>query len=195
MLLSPASRLMRVSFVPRPGPGSVAFPKWDGPSLPLLNSLPLTSLHVSRLSQRGARTLSVLLSNMGEYSTLEDLSVDFVWLDDQLCEMIAKAGSKIRKLRIGTSGTKLTDKGVAAIIEGCDALEDLIFDEVQGLIGLAPDYSVVVSIVNRSVEPISVDQTRCFPSGFQDIPDNHQRSRSPSFVDERPFALVSCHTY
>jgi hypothetical protein len=133
MLISPTSRLTRVSITPRPGPNSLVMPKWDGPSLPLFSSLPLTSLHLSRLSQRGARNLSVLLSNMGEYSTLEELSVDFVWLDDQLCDMISKGGGKLRKLRLGTSGTKLTDKGVAAIMEGCDALEELVFDEVQGL--------------------------------------------------------------
>jgi len=134
MLVSSASRLMRVSCTPRSGPGSLAMTKWDGPSLPLLSSLPLNSLHLSRLSQHGARTLSNLLSTMGEYSTLEDMSFDFVFFDDHLCEMIAKAGGKLRRLRIGTSGTKLTDKGVTAIVEGCDALEELVFDEVQGLI-------------------------------------------------------------
>jgi len=80
--------------------------------------------------------LSVLLSNIREYSTLEDVSIDFVWLDDQLCEKIVEAGGKLRKLRIGTSGTKLTDKGVVALVEGCDALEELTLDEVQGGISL-----------------------------------------------------------
>jgi hypothetical protein len=69
---------------------------------------------------------------MGEYSTLEELSIDFVWLDDQLCEKIVGAGGKLRKLRIGTIGTKLTDRGVIALIEGCDALTALTLDEVQG---------------------------------------------------------------
>ena len=106
--------------------------KWDCPSLPLLSSQPLTSLRLSRLSQAGARSLSDLLANMGEYSTLEELSIDFVWLDDHLCEKIVEAGGKLRKLRMGTSGTKLTDKGMIALIEGCDALVELTLDEVQG---------------------------------------------------------------
>ena len=140
MLISHNPRLMRFSCTPNSRivlPSSrTSIAKWDGPSLPLLSSLPLTSLHLSRLSQSGARSLSVLLSNIREYSTLEDVSIDFVWLDDQLCEKIVEAGGKLRKLRIGTSGTKLTDKGVVALVEGCDALEELTLDEVQGGISL-----------------------------------------------------------
>jgi hypothetical protein len=132
MLASHNHRLMRFSCTPNPRYSRMNFVKWNGPSLPLLSSLPLTSLRLSRLSQAGARSLSVLLSNIGEYSTLEEISVDFVWLDDQLCERIVEAGGKLRRLRLGTSGTKLTDKGVVTLVERCDALEELTFDEVQG---------------------------------------------------------------
>jgi hypothetical protein len=67
---------------------------------------------------------------------LEDVGVDFVWLDDPLCEKIVEAGRRIRKLKLGTSGTKLSDKGIVAIMEGCDALEELVLEDVQGVTSL-----------------------------------------------------------
>jgi hypothetical protein len=106
--------------------------KWDAPSLPLLLSLPLTSLHLSRLSQAGARALSVLLSNLGEDSLLEDVGFDIVWLDDPLCEKIVEAGKRIRSLKLGTRGTKLSDRGIVKIVEGCENLEVFVLEEVQG---------------------------------------------------------------
>jgi hypothetical protein len=107
-------------------------PKWDAPSLPLLAALPITKLHITRLSQRGSRALAVLFTQLGEDSLLEDVSLDFVWLDDPLCEKVVEAGRRIRRLKVGTSGTKLTDKGLVGIFEGCDALEDFALVEAQG---------------------------------------------------------------
>jgi hypothetical protein len=69
-------------------------------------------LRLCRLSQAGARAFSALLENLGDESLLESLSIDFVWLDDPLCEKIVDAGRKIQKLGLTTSGTKLTDKVV-----------------------------------------------------------------------------------
>lgn len=107
--------------------------KWDAPSLPLLSTLPLTSLHLSRLSQAGARALSSLLSNIaGEYSLLEDVSFDIVWLDDSLCKKLVEAGRRIRTLKLGTRGTKLSDRGIVLIAEGCENLEEFTLEEVQG---------------------------------------------------------------
>lgn len=69
---------------------------------------------------------------MGEYSNVEDIWLDFLWLDDPLCESLVSAGRRLKRLRLGTSGTKLTDKGIIAILEGCDNLEELALLEVQG---------------------------------------------------------------
>ncbi|KAJ7251758.1 hypothetical protein B0H12DRAFT_1234037 [Mycena haematopus] len=88
---------------------------WDAPSLPLLSGLQgLTSLRLCRLSQAGARAFAALLENLSDESLLESLAIDFVWLDDPLCEKI------------------LSDKGIVTILEGCDALEEFVLDEVQG---------------------------------------------------------------
>ena len=89
-------------------------------------------MHLSRLSQAGARALSVLLSNIGEDSLLEDVGFDIVWLDDPLCEKIVEAGRRIHTLKLGTRGTKLSDRGIVTIVEGCENLEELILEEVQG---------------------------------------------------------------
>ena len=111
---------------------SLSRSKWSCPSLPLLISLPLTSLRLTRLSQAGSRALSTLLSSLSEYSSLDHLSIDFIFLDDQLCERIVEAGRRLRRLKIGTSGTKLTDKGICILLEGCDLLEELFLEDVQG---------------------------------------------------------------
>ncbi|KAJ7907256.1 hypothetical protein B0H13DRAFT_2332540 [Mycena leptocephala] len=127
--------LLRVVFAPLSlaAPQRRSLGKWDAPSLPLLSSLPdLTSLHLRRLSRAGARAFAALLENLGEASLLESLTIDFVWLDDPLCEKIVDAGRKIQKLSLTTSGTKLSDNGIVAILEGCDALEEFVLDEVQG---------------------------------------------------------------
>jgi hypothetical protein len=63
---------------------------------------------------------------------LEDVKIDFVWLDDGLCERLVEAGRRIRRLQIGTGGTKLSDRGIVAILEGCDALEEFGLREAQG---------------------------------------------------------------
>lgn len=133
MLAARNPRLQRVVFAPPPlSPPRCSLAKWDAPALPLLSGLPLTALHLCRLSQAGARAFSVLLDNLGDESLLECLNIDFVWLDDSLCEKIVDAGRKIQKLTLTTSGTKLSDKGIVSILEGCDALEEFVLDEVQG---------------------------------------------------------------
>ncbi|TDL25977.1 hypothetical protein BD410DRAFT_783979 [Rickenella mellea] len=106
--------------------------KWDGFSLPLLATLPITVLHLSCLSQCGSRALCNLLTRLDEYSTLEDVKFDFVWLDDSLAAELANAGRRLRTLVIGTQGTKLTDKGLSALLEGCDSLESLSLVDVEG---------------------------------------------------------------
>ncbi|KAJ7647484.1 hypothetical protein FB45DRAFT_893564 [Roridomyces roridus] len=127
-------RLGRVAFGPSSlSPSRSTLAKWDAPSLPLLTGHPLTCLHICRLSQAGARAFSAFLNKLGEESVLECLNIDFIWLDDSLCEKIVGAGRKtLQKLTLSTSGTKLTDKGIVSILEGCDALEELVLDEVQG---------------------------------------------------------------
>ncbi|KAG8968397.1 peroxin [Tulasnella sp. 419] len=60
-----------------------------------------------------------------------------------LCEALARycprlgtfnaaLGRTLKRLSIGTKGTKLTDKGVIALIEGCDLLEEFSMIEVEG---------------------------------------------------------------
>ncbi|KIJ39433.1 hypothetical protein M422DRAFT_32688 [Sphaerobolus stellatus SS14] len=116
---------------PSPKSRSLA-PKWEGPSLPLLAGLPLTRLHIARLSLQGSRALIHLFTQLGEESLLEEVGLDFVWLDDKLCQKLVEAGRKLRRINIGTCGTKLTDVGLVAIFEGCDSLEEFGLVEAQG---------------------------------------------------------------
>ncbi|KAK7035289.1 hypothetical protein VNI00_012056 [Paramarasmius palmivorus] len=83
------------------------------------------------LAESGTRSLAVLLSDLGEDNQLESLLVDLLWLDEMLCDAIAEVGKRLRKLRLTTCGTKLTDPGVVSILESCDDLEEFALDEVQ----------------------------------------------------------------
>lgn len=110
--------------------------KWDAHSLPLLNSLPLTSLTLHNLSQAGARAFQTLLTSLSdESSSLEALDVNFIWLDDSVCAAIATTlGPKLHSLVVGTAGTKLTDRGLVSLAEGCFSLKDLVLSDVQGML-------------------------------------------------------------
>ncbi|EJD52710.1 hypothetical protein AURDEDRAFT_181254 [Auricularia subglabra TFB-10046 SS5] len=136
------SKLTTLAFTPEPSlvplspqiPAHARFepPRWDAPSLHMLAALPLTHLHLSRLSQAGARSLGILFSKLGDLSNLEDVALDFLWLDDSLCDKLVEASKRLRHLRLSTHGTKLSDRGVLAILEGVDGLEELEFVEVEG---------------------------------------------------------------
>ena len=106
--------------------------RWDSPSLPHLSTLQLTRLFLSRLTQVGARNLLSFISRTADFSHLEEVQLDFLWLDDTLCEELSRSAKKLKRLRLGTSGTKLTDRGILAVLENCDALEEFELYEVQG---------------------------------------------------------------
>ena len=63
---------------------------------------------------------------------MERLKLNFVWLDDTLCDRIVAVGKKIKTLTIGTMGTKLTDAGVISLLTGCESLEEFALVEVEG---------------------------------------------------------------
>lgn len=48
--------------------------------------------------------------------------------------------SRVKRITLGTGGTKLTDRGVTALLEGCEALEIFELVEVQGALLLADVY-------------------------------------------------------
>ncbi|KAG8746975.1 peroxin [Ceratobasidium sp. 414] len=134
-----APHLKRFTF----SPNSVAAPvlKWDAPSISHLP--PLTHLALSRLSQAGA---SALAANPPD---ARSLALDFVWLDDFVCERLARAS--VRKLVVGTGGTKLTDRGIGTLMEGCEALEELELVDVQG----EPSIQMAVGLLMRGTGRLS----------------------------------------
>lgn len=118
--------LKRFTFAPSSPPsGSPLAPplRWDARSLSLLP--PLNYLYLTRLSQAGA---SALASHPPD---VHHLSLDFVWLDDWVCERLARM-PRVKRVTLGTGGTKLTERGVGALLEGLDALEVFELVEVQG---------------------------------------------------------------
>lgn len=166
-------------------------PKWDAPSLPLLAALPITKLHITRLSQQGSRALAVLFTHLSEYSLLEDVSLDFVWLDDPLCAKVVEAGRRIRRLKIGTCGTKLTDKGLISIFEGCDALEEFDLVEAQGELACHAAFMYIALTLSRSAHSKFVVEVCLTPPSSKQVPDCHVREWSTPLLDSRSSLVIS----
>ncbi|KIK67003.1 hypothetical protein GYMLUDRAFT_37033 [Collybiopsis luxurians FD-317 M1] len=120
--------------LPKTSSRRIALIKWDASSLPLLSSLPITTISLSGLSQAGTRALVWMLRSLGQDSVLENLTIDLMWFDESLCEAIAASGRKIRRLHLSSNGTKLNDNGLISILESCDGIEELVLDEIQGRI-------------------------------------------------------------
>src|SRR5258708_2325240 len=106
--------------------------RWDSPSLPHLSTLQLARISISRLTQVVAKNLLSCISKTAGFSHLEALQLDFLWLDHTLCEALSQRARKLKRLKFGTIGTKLTDRGILAVLENCDALEEFELCEVQG---------------------------------------------------------------
>ncbi|GJJ06162.1 hypothetical protein Clacol_000351 [Clathrus columnatus] len=133
-IFQPDPPLRAVSFDKKTGISSSiqrSVVKWDAPSLPLLSGVPMTQLSITRLSRSGSLALMQLFEQLNEESILEDVSLDLVWFEDLLCTWLVKAGRRIKKLQLGTSGTKLTDKHIITIFEGCEALEEFALVQAE----------------------------------------------------------------
>lgn len=106
--------------------------RWDGLSLPLLSHLSLTTLRLSRLSHVGAKSLSNLLSLLEEDSSLERVSIDTNWLDENICQRLGHVCRKAKRLEFASDGTRLTDSCITTLISLCESLEEFKLGDVQG---------------------------------------------------------------
>lgn len=108
--------------------------RWNGLSLPMLATLNLTTLRVSRLSHMGAKSFANLLYLLGDDSMLEDLVIDTNWLDETLCRTLGIACRRTKKLEVGSDGTRLNDKCLQALLPLCENLEDFTLGDIQGVL-------------------------------------------------------------
>jgi hypothetical protein len=106
--------------------------RWDGLSLPLLSNLALTTLRLSKLSHVGAKSLSNLLSLLGEDSLLENISIDTNWLDEQICRLLGNVSRKAKCFQFASDGTRLTDSCITTLISLCESLEEFSLGDIQG---------------------------------------------------------------
>ena len=105
--------------------------RWDGLSLPLLPLDTLVSLRLQNLSFDGVRCLHGVLPALTACETLELEHSLFV--DDALLLGIAESLHKLRVLAIRhMAGTKVTNKGMAAVMENLHAFEELELIEFEG---------------------------------------------------------------
>lgn len=151
-----------------------SLPKWDALSLPILSTLStsLKSLALTRLSQIGARSFALLLDTLAEEEsspmiTLESLEMHFIWLDDPLCEKVVRAlGKKLKRLKFGTHGTKLTDSGVVTLLEGLEILQAFELSDVQGQHDFGCRWRDVAHVVRTQGGFRSLSGANCPPSRY-----------------------------
>ncbi|KAG8895698.1 peroxin, partial [Tulasnella sp. 417] len=182
--------------------------KWDAPSLPLLapliTSCNLAHLTLTRLTQTGAQSLSLLLnalaeeaelpSSSGASGWLQSLELNFVWLDDPLCQRIVKASRRtLKRLTLGTQGTKLTDAGVVTLLEGLEKLEEFGLVHVEGRLS-----KTLWTKLSQDTIPVSLSKLTI---GIPDVGPSHSWSldhlRSLSsfpFTNIRHLAIVRTST-
>lgn len=173
--------------------------KWDAPSLPLLapliTSCNLAHLTLTRLTQTGAQSLSLLLDALAEEaelpsssgasgSWLQSLDLNFVWLDDPLCERIVKASRRtLKQLTLGTQGTKLTDVGIVTLLEGLEKLEEFGLVHVEGRLSKTLWTKLAQDTIPTSLNKLTIGIPDVGPSHSWSL--DHLRSLS-SF----PFANI-----
>jgi hypothetical protein len=106
--------------------------RWDALSLPMLSTLGLTSLRVSRLSHIGARSLANLLSLVDEETLLETVLVDTNWLDEHVCHLLGSACRRAKRLEVGSDGTRFSDNCMITLLSLCAHLERFTLGDIQG---------------------------------------------------------------
>ncbi|GAA5837451.1 hypothetical protein JCM11251_002109 [Rhodosporidiobolus azoricus] len=105
--------------------------RWDAPGL---SSLPsgLTFISLSSLSQAGCKSLASALAGFPSLTSLEVAKTLFV--DDPVLTEVGQGAPKsLKKLAIREmGGTKLSEAGLKEVLQGCQGLEILELDAVEG---------------------------------------------------------------
>lgn len=105
--------------------------RWDGHCLAGFRIGTLANLTLQNLSMEGVKTLASLCSGLVACQVLEIW--DTLFVDDSLLSSIAEGLSKLRTFRLKRMpGTKVTNKGLAAIMENSLTLEELELREFEG---------------------------------------------------------------
>lgn len=113
-----------------PGSTSQAAPRWDALSLSSLPST-LTSLAISSLSLAGSRSLCASLAS---FPSLESLNLSrTLFVDDAVLLSIGANCKALKRLEVREmGGTKVGENGLGEVFAGCEALEVLVLDGVEG---------------------------------------------------------------
>ncbi|BGP42089.1 hypothetical protein JCM10449v2_006091 [Rhodotorula kratochvilovae] len=112
------------------GHSGAASLRWDAPHLSAL-PLSLARLSLSHLSATGARSLAAALPAFPALEALDLARTLFV--DDALLAEIGAGAKALRRLAVREmGGTKLSEVGLQALFDGCEALETLELECVEG---------------------------------------------------------------
>lgn len=107
--------------------------RWDALDIGALPGT-ITSLSLSHLSARGAKSLAAALESLC-FSSLEKLElVKTRFIDDTFMEALAEGCRRLVVLNlVDLSGTKLTDQGFLTVFTASDMLEELSLEDLQGM--------------------------------------------------------------
>ncbi|PWN93098.1 hypothetical protein FA10DRAFT_290249 [Acaromyces ingoldii] len=100
--------------------------RWEAPRLSSLHCLRVLSL--SKLSSDGVNQLHMVLQFA---PMLEKMTIESLFIDDALLAHVGKL-RYLTNLTLRSSGTKISDKGILSLLEGCASLRSLMLTEVEG---------------------------------------------------------------
>ncbi|GAA6043988.1 hypothetical protein JCM8097_003426 [Rhodosporidiobolus ruineniae] len=106
--------------------------RWDAPGLASLPNHSLTSLLLASLSQAGCKSLGAALPL---FLALEELEVaKTLFVDDALLGDVGQGAARtLRRFKVREmGGTKLSEVGLGEVSRGCEGLEVLELDGVEG---------------------------------------------------------------
>lgn len=116
---------------PPSAPSAMTALRWDACSLGFFELGNLVNLTLQNLSLDGVRVLGNICASLVSCQVLSLL--DTLFVDDVLLSTVAKSMPRLRALCIKRmAGTKVTNKGLASLMESCHTLEELDLTELEG---------------------------------------------------------------
>ena len=115
----------------------------------------ITTLYVSDLSLDAAKSLTAALEQL---EMLESVSFDFKFIEDSLLFRLAECcgPKRLKEVNLKSKGTKLSDKGVLALMHGCPKLRRLELSKMESRLTKKLWEKLQACIISKVLSDVSV---------------------------------------